>query len=320
MKILITGAAGCLGCKIVNALTALANNSKKNEVLEIFATDIKENPFINTDNLTYQRFDLRSKEFSHWVTHVKPNKIVHLASILQISKQMTRAMAHEIDVLATEALLEQSIKLGVDKFIVTTSGAAYGYYPENINVISESRETKGNSDYFYSAHKAEVEALMAKYRKKHPELKQVVFRPGAILGHDFHGPLVNLFQQKMIIGLIGYPGPFNFIWSEDIVDYITEALTTEVTGEFNIAGDGTLSMRDIAKQLGKPYLALPPWLIQGVLSIAKPLGLSQYGPEQVKFIKYRPVLANEKIKKAFNHQPRYSTKQALETFLSLNKH
>ncbi len=320
MKILITGAAGCLGSRIVNTLSSLTHTNTQGDEIEVFATDIKENPFNEAANLTYQRFDLRSKEFALWLEKIKPDKIVHLASILQISKQMTRAMAHEIDVVATKKLLEQSVKLGVGKFIVTTSGAAYGYYPENKNIINEDRATKGNSDYFYSAHKAEVEALMAQYRTNHPELKQVVFRPGAILGPDFNGPVVNLFQQKMIVGLMGYPGPFNFIWSEDIVDYIIEALTTEVTGEYNIAGDGTLSMRDIAKRLHKPYLALPPWLIQGVLAIAKPLGLSQYGPEQVKFIKYRPVLANDKIKKAFNHQPRYSSKQVLDAFLSLNQH
>jgi len=320
MKILITGAAGCLGSRIVNTLCRSTIENIQEGALKIFATDIKESPFSDIDNLTYQRFDLRSKEFSHWLAQIKPDKIVHLASILQISKQMTRETAYEIDVIATKKLLEKSIELGVNKFIVTTSGAAYGYYPENKNIISEDRATKGNNDYFYSAHKAEVETLMAQYRKEHPQLKQVVFRPGAILGPNFHGPVVNLFQQKMIVGLMGYPGPFNFIWSEDIVDYIIEALTTDVTGEYNIAGDGTLSMHDIARRLDKPYFPLPPWLIQAALAIAKPLGLSQYGPEQVKFIKYRPVLANDKIKKVFSHQPRYSSKQALDAFLSLNEH
>lgn len=320
MKILITGAAGCLGSSVVRALGKITTKNSQNDPLQIYATDIKENPFVGIDNLTYQRFDLRSDEFSLWLEEIRPDKIIHLASILQISKQITRAMAHEIDVVATEKLLAQSITLGVDKFIITTSGAAYGYYPENKDIISENRPTKGNDDYFYSAHKAEVEALMAIYRENHPELKQVVFRPGAIIGPDFHGPVVNLFQQKLIVGLIGYPGPFNFIWSEDVAAYIIEALFSDITGEYNIAGDGTLSMRDIAKHLHKPYLPLPSWLIQGALAIAKPLGLSQYGPEQVKFIKYRPVLANDKIKKYFNHQPQYSSKQALDAFLSLNQH
>jgi UDP-glucose 4-epimerase len=309
MKILITGAAGCLGRHLVNTLVAKST-------FEIYATDIKETPFNSFENLHYKSFDLRSHSFDRWLDEIQPDKIVHLASILQISSRITREDAYEIDVVATEKIMKKSITLGVKKIIVTTSGAVYGYYPENKNVITEDREPRGNQDYFYSAHKAEVESLMARYRQSNPELKQVVFRPGAVLGTDFDGPVVNLFQQKVIVGLLGYPGPFNFIWSQDIVEYIIEALTTEITGQYNIAGDGTLSMKDIATRLNKPYLPLPPWLIQGALAIAKPLGLSQYGPEQVKFIKYRPVLANDKIKKIFTHQPMFTSKQALDAFLA----
>jgi UDP-glucose 4-epimerase len=311
MKVLITGAAGSLGRKLIEKLI-------NDDTVEIYATDIKSDPFEPFGALrhfNYQTFDIRSAEFFTWLADVCPDKIIHLASILQISAAMPREMAYQIDVVATKKLLEASLTLNVNKFIVTTSGAAYGYYPENINEISEDRKTLGNQDYFYSAHKADVENLMADYRIQHPELKQIVFRPGTILGPDFEGPIVNFFKQKIIVGLWRYPGPFNFIWSEDVVDYLIEGLHSDITGQFNIAGDGTLSVKQIAQILDKVYLPLPSRLIQAVLTIAKPLGLTQYGPEQVKFIKYRPILANRKIKARFKHQPKYSSLQALAAFL-----
>ncbi len=335
MRVLITGAAGCLGQGVVNALAQLASctvdGKTISEKIEIFATDIKENPFTEQNQeqtqeqdkskyqhlIHYQKHDLRDDAFFQWLDKIQPTKIIHLASILQISKYITREIAYEIDVVATKKLLKKAVALNVEKFIVTTSGAAYGYYPENKRVITEDRATKGNSDYFYSAHKAEVEDIMAQYRQQHPELKQIVFRPGAIIGPNFTGPVVNLFQQKVIVGLLGYPGPFNFIWSEDVIAYLIEGITSNICGQFNIAGDGILSMKDIANTLKKPYLALPAGLIQAALAIAKPLGLSQYGPEQVKFIKYRPVLANDKIKATFTHQPKYTSKQALDAFLQI---
>ncbi len=309
MKILITGAAGNIGRRLVEKL--LTENSA-----EIYATDVKENPFPSHPKLNFRCLDLRSEEFTEWVKAVRPKQIVHLASILQISASLSREMAHDIDVKSTEALLQASVTMGVEKFIVTTSGAAYGYYPENRDVITESRATRGNASYFYSAHKAEVESIMARYQEQHPELKQIIFRPGAVLGPNFDGPVVNLFKQSLITGLVGYPGPFTFIWSEDLVDYIIEGLKGPITGPFNVAGDGVMTMKDIAKRLNKIYLPLPPLLIQAALAIAKPLGLTQYGPEQVKFIKYRPVLANDKIKSTFTHRARYSTAQALDAFLA----
>ena len=311
MKVFITGAAGCLGRQLVKTLT-------ENENIEVFATDIKPSPFNDHNNLTYRALDICSGGFQQWLTEIKPNKIVHLASILQLSKQLTREKAYQIDVVATQQLLNACVDLNVEKIIVTTSGAAYGYYPENKNIITEKRATKGNKDYFYSSHKAEVEQLMADFREKQPQLKQIVFRPGAIIGPDFDGPVVDLFKQKIIVGLIGYPSPFNFIWSTDVVAYLIEGLFAEITGEFNIAGDGALSLKDIAKQLSKPYLPLPAWLIQAALTIAKPLGLSQYGPEQVKFIKYRPVLSNKKLKNTFMHQAQYTSTQALKAYAKLS--
>ncbi len=308
MKILVTGAAGCLGRLLIKKL-------KSDQTITVYATDIKKNPFDAADNLQYQALDIRTEQFITWVREIKPEKVIHLASVLQLSTNITREVAHDIDVKATQRLLDVCVELAVTKFIVTTSGAAYGYYPENSSIITEERPTRGNIDYFYSAHKAEVESIMAEFRQKHPEMQQIVFRPGAILGEDFDGPVVNLFEQKLITGLLGYPGLFNFIWAEDVVDYLIEGVHSNITGQFNIAGEGALSMKAIAQHLHKKYLPLPSWLIQAALTIAKPLGLTQYGPEQVKFIKYRPVLSNLKLKSTFSHQAKYTTQQALSAFL-----
>ncbi|WP_394174745.1 NAD-dependent epimerase/dehydratase family protein [Thalassotalea litorea] len=315
MKILITGAAGCVGRRLIQSLTDQHGTS-------IFATDIKPELGIdlqNNESFSYQALDICQDEFYQWVEQIKPDVIVHLASILQISPAMPREKAYDIDVVATQKLVDLAAQLGCQKFIVTTSGASYGYWPENTGWLTEDHPKKGNKDYFYSAHKAEIEAIMAQAKSQYPALKQVILRPGTILGPDFDGPIVNLFQQKMITGVAGYPGPFVFIWSEDVVAYIQEAMFSDIEGDYNLAGDGSVSMAQIAKTLNKPYVPLPSWLIEGALSILKPLGLTQYGPEQVKFVKYRPVLANDKIKNTFNHQPRYTSQQALEQFLALQK-
>lgn len=318
MKILITGASGCIGKALVKRLlTSEDAGPSQNRQHQVYATDIKTSPFEDHEQLVYNEFDICSNEFFDWVMDIKPNVIIHLASVLQINKTLTRSKAYQIDVVATERLLATAVDASVSKFVVTTSGAAYGYHPENNQGdISETRPTKGNLDYFYSAHKSEVEAILKKYRELTPLLKQVVLRPGAIIGPDFEGPVVNLFEQKVITGLIGYKGLFNFIWSDDVVEYLIESATTPIQGEFNLAGSGTLSLKQIAQKLEKRYVALPPFLVKVLLTILKPIGLTQYGPEQVKFIKYRPVLSNKKIRQEFTYQPKFTSEQALKAYLN----
>jgi UDP-glucose 4-epimerase len=83
-----------------------------------------------------------------------------------------------------------------------------------------------------------------------------------------------------------------------------------VTGTFNVAGDGALPMTEIAALLGKPVLRLPAWLLRGVLALLRPLGLSRYGPEQVDFLRYRPVLDNRRLKEEFGYRPVMSSREA----------
>jgi UDP-glucose 4-epimerase len=306
MKILITGAAGDIGSRLVKIF------NKRSDV-DLFTTALE--PLNNESNGTHGIFDVRNDDFFQWVEEIKPEVIIHLASIIQLPESMTTEDAHDIDVKATVRLLELSVKIGVKKFVVTSSGAAYGYWKDNADWLTEDMPVRGNDDYFYSSHKRQVEEVMARYRQQHPELKQVVLRPGTVLGPNFQNPITNMFSKNIISGIAGSDSPFVIIWVDDLVEYLIESALTDIEGVYNVAGDGTLSLKNIAKRLNKFYLPIPPNFLRFMLSILKPLGLSQYGPEQVKFIEFRPVLSNAKIKAAFEHQPSKSTEQAFEAFL-----
>ena len=46
------------------------------------------------------------------------------------------------------------------------------------------------------------------------------------------------------------------------------------------------------------------------------LGLVPWGPEQVRFLRYRPVLSNRRLIEDFGYQPRKSSSQVFEAFLA----
>ena len=86
-------------------------------------------------------------------------------------------------------------------------------------------------------------------------------------------------------GSLGCPGcgiPFVLIWDMDVVGALLKGILDEdSTGVYNVAGDGILTMKEMARIMGKPYLALPPGLIKGALWVMKKLRATQHGPEQV---------------------------------------
>jgi len=309
-KILITGASGFIGNQVVTEASMKPG-------YEITAVDVRDPNIEFVDKVSFVKMDIRVDELAELICAQKFHVVVHLACIVTPPKGMSREEMYEIDVVATRKLLEACVENNVQKFIITSSGAAYGYHSDNPVPLKETHALRGNQDFAYSDHKRLVEEMLAEFRENHPELKQLILRPGAILGISVNNQITKLFEQPVLTGFRGYDSPFVFSWDKDLVAYILEGVETDVTGQFNVAGDGWLTLKEIAAEIRKPCLNLPVFLVKTVLAILKPLGLIQYGPEQVQFMQYRPVLDNTKIKTTFKHQPAYSSLSAFQTFLEV---
>jgi UDP-glucose 4-epimerase len=240
--------------------------------------------------------------------------VVHLAAIVTPGPKSNRELEYSVDVLGTRNVLEACLAAGVRKIIVTSSGAAYGYYADNPVPLDEDDALRGNPEFAYSDHKRQVEEMLARYREQHPELEQLVFRPGAILGDQVANQITALFEKPVVLGVAGSDAPFTFVWDRDVVACIAKGIREERTGIYNLAGGGATPMREIAERLGKPYLPLPAWLLEGALALLHPLGLSQYGPEQVGFLRYRPVLSNRRLVEEFGYTPQLSSSEVFERY------
>jgi UDP-glucose 4-epimerase len=81
-----------------------------------------------------------------------------------------------------------------------------------------------------------------------------------------------------------------------------------------VAGDGKLTIFEIAQRLGKTCRVLPAPLLQSALWALKKLNLTQYGPEQLDFLRYRPVLLNTRLKEVFGYTPKLTSAQVFDLY------
>lgn len=302
-RILITGAAGYIGHQLGNRLA---------EHYPVIGTDIRSRPDVTFD-IRVQ--DIREPSLADLLQAQQITHVVHLASILQASPD--RARDYDIDVNGTRNVLECCIKAGVQHFTVTSSGAAYGYHADNPAWIDEQDALRGNTEFAYSDHKRQIEEMLADYRQQHPELQQLVFRPGTVLGTDTRNQITNLFMAPRILALKGSDSPFVFIWDQDVIGAMEMGIREDKTGIFNMAGDGALTMAEIARRLNKPLLTLPVWLVKAGLQVAKWRG-KPTGPEQVNFLRYRPVLSNRRLKEEFGYPLAKTSAETFEYFVEAN--
>lgn len=310
-RVLITGAGGYIGRIAVAALA-----SDRGGVERIIAADIR--PPADDDRLAgveYLTSDVRDPGMAGILSANGIDCVVHLAAVVNPGRKPDRELEHSVDVKGTANVVQACLETGVRQLIVTSSGAAYGYYADNPDWLDENDAIRGNPEFAYSDHKRQVEEMLARARDEHPDLGQLILRPGTILGVSARNQITDLFEGRFVLGLKGAATPFVFIWDRDVARVIVRGVHTGATGIYNLAGDGVLTMRQIAQRLGKPYLNLPVGLVTGALAALKRLGLTQYGPEQVNFLRYRPVLSNRRLKEEFGYIPAKTTAQTFEYFL-----
>lgn len=310
-SICITGAGGYVGRELLRYLGQSEHSYK-----HILALDLNEPPPDSQQSgVTYATCDVRDPNIGDFFTQYKITNVVHLAGIVNPGKTIPRDVAYAIDVTGIENVLTACIRAGVGHFITTSSGAAYGYYPDNPVSLQEDAPLRGNYEFAYSYHKRLQEEILARFREEHPALKQLILRIGTVLGERTQNQITALFDKPIILGLTSVDAPWVFVWDQDVIACVLRGIEEEHEGIYNVVGDGTITMREIARMQGKPYLPVPPWLLYGALWVLSKAKLTQYGPEQLNFIRYRPVLDNARLQNEWGFQPQKTTPEAFAYFL-----
>ncbi|ASK35686.1 epimerase [Alcanivorax sp. N3-2A] len=300
-RILITGAAGYIGRQLGERLAVHH---------DVLGLDVQV-----PEGLAFaclQR-DIRDPDLATLMRERSIERVVHLAAVLEDSGDRERD--YDIDVNGTRNVLRACVAAGVEQLVVTSSGAAYGYHADNPAWIDEHDALRGNPEFAYSDHKRRVEELLADYRQRHPRLRQLILRPGTVLGESTRNQITALFERRRILAIAGAPSPFVFIWDQDVVAIIAAGVERHAEGIYNLAGDGALSVAELAALLDKPLLTVPAWLLRGALAVGHRLGLSRHSPEQINFLRYRPVLSNRRLKAEFGYTPAKTSEQVFRLFV-----
>ena len=311
-RVLVTGADGFLGRSVIQALG-------QRDATVTVALDVRPVPAERRmANVHHASMDVRDPALGDVLRQHRIDTVVHLASIVTPGKDSNRALEYDVDVNGTRNVLNACVAQGVRHMVVSSSGAAYGYHADNPAWIEEHHALRGNQAFAYSDHKRLVEEMLAQWRQDQPQLAQTVLRIGTILGERVDNQITALFEKPRLLAIRGSDSPFVFIWDQDVTGAILHALGGGVPGCYNLAGDGALTIQQIAARLGKTTLDLPAGLLRAALLIGSRLGVSRYGPEQLDFLRYRPVLLNTALKR-WGYVPGKTSAEAFDAFVAARR-
>ena len=306
LRILVTGGAGFLGSRVTGLL------SDHPGVDVVLSGDLRDSEVPGVVSVEVDVTDPRG--LPELLRHHRVDTVVHLAAIVNPGRDVQGEF--RVDVQGSSNVLAACVEAGVRRLVVSSSGAAYGYHADNPDWIDETDPLRGNDEFPYSRHKRMVEEMLAAARTTHPALEQVIFRIGTILGPTVRNQITALWDAKRILHIAGSDSPFVFVWVDDVAAAMVRAALGEgPAGIYNVAGDGALTVPQIARRLRKPLLTIPAPLLAIALAIGSALRLTDHGPEKIRFLRYRPVLRNDRLKEEFGYTPRLTSAEAFEEYL-----
>jgi len=321
LTVAITGPTGDLGQALVGALER-SRSIKRIVGMARSPFDPSEHGWKKTG---YRRGDVLDRASVESLVD-GADVVVHLAFIIMGGRDETRT----INLEGSRNVFEAALASGVQRLVYASSVAAYGFHADNPEVLTEDVAARGTDDFYYSAQKAELEGLLSDLLDD-AEVDAYVFRPSIVsgptggvimdnipylqLGARLPGPVRRLLEVMPVLKpVIPDPGvPFQLVHHDDVATAIRAAVQGRGSpGVYNLAGDGRLTMSDLADALGWYSIPVPEL---GAAAAAELTARLPFMPPEAAWLqafRVAVLMDTAKAKRELKWRPRYTSRDTLD--------
>jgi UDP-glucose 4-epimerase len=252
--------------------------------------------------------------------------VVHLAFIILGGNDETRPVNLE----GSRNVFEATLASDARRLVYASSVAAYGFYEDHPERLTEEVPPRGTEAHYYSAQKAELEGELGKMLAASRSVDAYVFRPCVVAGADALAlvesiPYVRLSERlpepvrrllsvmpilKPVIPDNGVP--FQLVHHDDVATAMRAAVLGRGTpGVYNVAADDTITLRDLADALGWYTIPIPEL---GVDVAAEVVSRVPFMPAEAQWVNAlrAPVLVDcSKARRELRWRVRHDTHETL---------
>ena len=253
--------------------------------------------------------------------------VVHLAFL--IVGNTTRRTARAINVEGTLNAFRAAATAGAQRFVHASSVAAYGWHADNPRPMTEDWPVRPAARLFYAQEKAELEHRLQEEAASSPGLALYMVRPSVVVGPNavgakdvLPGPLAPLGRAllgrprrlPLPVPVVAPAFPLQFVHEDDVGRALLQCVVAAgPPGAYNLAGDGVLTVADVAREFGALPLPVPAAAAQ---LTARALTRLPFLPPPAQWIEAltRPaIMDTTRAKEQLGWQPRYTGLEALRS-------
>jgi UDP-glucose 4-epimerase len=256
--------------------------------------------------------------------------VVHLAFIILGSHEETRS----INLEGSRNVFQAAIACGAKRLVYASSVAAYGFHADNPQPLTEDVPPRGTSEFYYSAQKAELEGLLAGLTEG-VDIDTYVFRPCIVAGPDAllmvdNIPYVRISEQlpgavrrlfdvvPVLKPVIPDPGvPYQLVHHDDVATAIRAAIQGRgAPGVYNLAGDGELTMSDLASEMGYYAVPVPELAVGATAAITARLPFMPPEAAWIQAFRVPAIMDTAKARTQLGWRPKHSGRDALRAMVA----
>jgi UDP-glucose 4-epimerase len=255
--------------------------------------------------------------------------VVHLAFIIMGGLKETQS----INLEGSRNVFEAAVAAGAKRLVYASSVAAYGFHGDNPELLTEDVAPRGTDRHYYSAQKAALEGVLNEVADG-SNIDAYLFRPCIVAGPDALLLLENIpyiqLSEKMpspILRALEFmpalkpvlpdPGvPFQLVHHDDVASAFRAAILGRGTpGVYNLAGEGTLTMSDIADALGWYSIPLPELALGAAAELVARLPFVPAEAQWIETFRTPVVMDTSKARRELRWRPQHDARETLQAMV-----
>jgi UDP-glucose 4-epimerase len=326
LTVAVTGPTGEIG---ISAVTALEREPAVEKIIGMArrAFDPAQRGWTKT---SYQQGDILDRDAVDALV-AQADVVVHLAFIIMGSREESE----RINLQGTRNVFEATVAANAAtqrprRLVYTSSVAAYGYHSDNPVPLTEDVPARGSEEHYYSAQKAACERVLAEVTQG-SALGVFVLRPCIVAGPEAHAlaeampwnqlPAAVRTVTKVVPGLkpvVPDPGiPLQLVHHDDVATAIALAAAAPAPpGAYNIAGDGVVTVADVAKALGGRPVRVPAAAASAASAALSRLPFVPSALEWLHAARTSVTMDTTKAKRELGWRPSHSSAETLAALAS----
>ena len=223
--------------------------------------------------------------------------------------------AHELEDVGTMHVLDACAQVAPSRLLLLSTTMVYGPSRGNPNWLSESTPLRGLPGSRYVTDKVRAEMQVARHAEEHPETGVAALRFAPLLGPTVSNFATRFFSRAILPVLMGRDPLLQFVHESDAVMALKRAVDRDVSGPFNVVGEGVLPYSTVLALMGRVPLPMPHFVARRVYRALWATQIASTPPTFLDFLRYLCVADGSRAERELGFRARYDIQRAIQDFL-----